>query len=67
MRKSYTFKELSEIGRKEFNLSDDWHCFTAEVSGKGKGDKLKYGLSPQDENGKWLDKEVYGYVTLNVE
>lgn len=64
MAKAYSFKELTEIGRKEFNLSDDWHCFTAEVSDKGKGDRLKYGLSPKDKNGNWLDKEVYGHVSL---
>ena len=58
--KSYTLNELTEIGRKEFNLDEKWHCFMAEVSDKGRGDSLRYGLSPKDSNGKWLSKEVYG-------
>lgn len=64
MKKSYSFKELAEIGRREFNLSDDWYCFSAVVTENGPGNKLKYGLSQQDKNSNWKDEEVYGFVSL---
>jgi len=59
MKKSYSLKELTEIGRKEFNLSDEWHCFMADASNYP---IIRYGLSPKNENGEWINKEVYGYV-----
>lgn len=59
---SYTVNELSEIGRTKFNLSEEWCCFSAEV---GEDGRLRYGLSPKDKDGKWMDEEFYGYVSLD--
>lgn len=59
-RKTYTFDQVTEIGRKEFNLPDNWFCFM----GKVEGDRLRYGLSPVDKNGRYMDEEVYGYLPL---
>ncbi|MCJ8008927.1 hypothetical protein ACFFF5_21165 [Lederbergia wuyishanensis] len=63
-QKSYSFQDLTIIGRDRFKLDETWHCFTAEVTENGKGSQVKYGLSPQDENGEWLQEEIYGYVPL---
>ena len=60
--KSYSMNELTEIGRKEFNLSDEWYCFKAEATEDLR--RIRYVLSPKNENGEWLEKEVYGYVSL---
>ena len=60
--KSYSMNELTEIGRKEFNLSDEWHCFMAEATEDLR--RIRYGLSPKNENGEWLEKEGDGYVSL---
>ncbi|MCM3180204.1 hypothetical protein [Cytobacillus horneckiae] len=58
--KSYSFGELTEIGRKKHNLDENWHCFMAEVI----DDQLRYGLSPKDKNGNWLQPELYDLVSL---
>ncbi|MHA6258342.1 hypothetical protein ACXYMX_00385 [Sporosarcina sp. CAU 1771] len=60
--KSYSLNELTEVGRKEFNLNQDWYCFMADASNYP---ILRYGLSPKNEFGDWLPKEVYGHIDLS--
>lgn len=66
MAKSYSMNDLTDIGRKKFNLSNDWFCFYAEVTEQGKGNKMKYGLSRKDESGEWIEdsQEIYDFVSL---
>ena len=62
MLKSYNMYELTEIGKEKFNLSDDWHCFYMKLTEDGT--QLRYGLAPQDEQGNWLEDEIYSYIDL---
>lgn len=62
--KSYSLKELTEIGRKEIGLSDEWYCFMADASNYP---IIFYGMSPKDKNGKWINKEIYGYFVVEDE
>ena len=62
MPQPYFMTELTEIGREKFNLSNDWHCFCMKLTDDGK--RVRYGLSPKDENGDWLEEEIYSYADL---
>lgn len=57
MSKSYSFEELTEIGRKQFNLDNDWNCFMAEVLEQTNYKYMLYGLSSGQ-------KKIYGLVSL---
>lgn len=55
--KSYSFDELTKIGRKELGLDDSWKCFMAEALEQTGYRYMLYGLESGDE-------EVYGLVPL---
>ena len=63
--KSYSFKELTEIGREKFGLDNTWYCFGADA----RGAKLFFTLGQKDNDGNWVKEgeEYRGVVSLYPE
>lgn len=58
---SYSLNDLTVIGRKALDLSEDYHCFMAEVKDFS---TLRYGLQAKNEKGEYYGEEVYSYISL---